>query len=104
MIYECSVQIHTFIVISPEGSSRHDLSLDCIKLSYLDTLNQMSDLGPGINPHMPMYLEPFNDVVLILLYSHVAFKVGPLTFTIVIHDNEDPFGLTLHVIYIIWYQ
>ena len=104
MIIYCILQEDTSIVISPEGSILHDLSLDCVILGYLDTLNQMSDLVPGTNPHMPMYLEPFNDVVLILLYSHVAFKVGPLTFTIVIHDNEDPFGLTLHVIYIIWYQ
>ena len=65
---------------------------------------QMSDLGPGINPHMPMFLETFKDVVLILLNFHVALKVEPLTFTRLMHGNEEPFGLTCHVIHIIWSQ
>ena len=63
LINECLVQRDTSIVISPEGISYHDLSLDYVKFSYLNTLNQMSDLGPGINTHMPMFLEPFKDVV-----------------------------------------
>ena len=104
MIDELILQIDTSIVISSEGSSRHDLSLDCIKLIYLDTLNQLSELLPGINPHMPMFLDPFKDVVLILLNFHVAFKVEPLTFTRVIRGDEDTFGLTCHVIHIIWSQ
>ena len=104
MIDECLVQRDTSIVISSEGGSRHDLILDCVKLSYLDTLNQMSDFGPGINPHMPMFLEPFNDVVLILLNFHVAFKVKPLTFTRVMCGNKEPVGLTRHVVQIIWSQ
>ena len=64
----------------------------------------MSDLGPGINPYVPMFLEPFKDVVLILLNSHVAFKVEPLTFTRLMHGNEEPYGFTCHLIYIIWSQ
>ena len=101
MINECIVQRDTSMVISPEGSSHHDMILDCVKLSYLDTLNQMSDLGPGINTHMLMFLEPFKDVVLILFYFHVAFKVEPLMFIRLMCGNEEPFGLTCHVIYII---
>ena len=62
-------------MISPEGSSRHDMSLDCVKLSYLDTLNQITDLGAGINPHMPMLLYPFKDVVMSLFYFRLALKV-----------------------------
>ena len=64
----------------------------------------MFDLGPGINPHMPMLLEPFKDVVLILLDFHVAFKVELLTFTRVMRVDEDPIGLTSYVIHIIWSQ
>ena len=90
--------------LSSKGSSRHDIILDFFKLSYLDILNQMSDLGPGINPHMPMFLEPFKDVVLILLNFHVAFKVELLTFTRVMRGDKEPFGLTHHVIHIIWSQ
>ena len=73
-------------------------------MSYLDTFNKMSDLVPGINPHMPILLEPFKDVVLILLNFYVAFKVEPFTFTRVMHDDKEPFGLTCHVIHIIWYK
>ena len=80
------------------------MSLDCVELTYLDTLNQMTYLGPRINPHMHMLLEPSNDVVLILFYFHVAFKVEPLTFTRVMHGDEEPLVLTRHVIYIIWSQ
>ena len=80
------------------------MSLDFFKLSYLDTLNKMSDLGPGINPHMLMLLEPFKDVVLILLNFHVVFKVEPLTFTRVMSGGEETFNLTCHVIHIIWSQ
>ena len=80
------------------------MSLECVKLSYLDTLIQISDLGPGINPHMPMLLQPLKDVVMILLYFHVAFKFEPLTFTKVMRGDEESFGLTCHVIYIIWSQ
>ena len=94
----------TSIVISTEGISLHYLSPNCVKLSYLDTLNQMSDVGPGINTHMPMLLEPFKDVVLILLYLHVAFKVEPLMFNILMCGDEEPFRLSLHVIYILWSQ
>ena len=61
----------------------------------------MSDLGPGINAHIPILLDPFKYVVLILLYFYVAFKVEPITFIKVMHGDEDPFGLTCHVIYII---
>ena len=53
---------------------------------------------------MPMSLEPFKDVVLIHFYFHVVFKVEPLTFTRVIHGNEEPFDITRHVINIIWSQ
>ena len=53
---------------------------------------------------MPMLIDPFKDVVLIFFYFHVALKVEPLTFTILMHGNKEPFGLTSHVIYIIWYQ
>ena len=80
------------------------MSIDCVKLSYLDTLNQMSDLGPGINPHMPVFLEPFNDAVLILLNFGLAFKVEPLTFTRLMRGEEEPLGLPRHVIHIIWSQ
>ena len=104
MINAYIVQRDTFIVISTKGSICHDLGLDCVKLSYLDTLNQMSDLGPGINPHMPMLLDPFKDLVLILLNFHVAFKVEPLTLTRVMRVYKEPFGLTHHVIHIIWSQ
>ena len=104
MIIECIIQEDTSIVISPEGSSLHDLSLDCVILGYLDTLNQMSDLGPGSNHHMPMFRKPFKNVALILLYFYVVFKVEPLTFTRVMCCDKEPFGLTRHVIYIIWYQ
>ena len=51
-----------------------------------------------------MLLDPFKDVVLIILYFHVALKFDPLTFTRVMLGDEDPFGLTSHVVYIIWYQ
>ena len=78
--------------------------LDCVNLSYLDTLNQMSDLVYGIDTHMFMFLDPFKDMVLILLYFHVVFKVEPLPFTRVMRGDEDPFSLTCHVIYIIWSQ
>ena len=91
-------------LISPEGSSRHDIILDCFKLSYLDNLNQMSDLEPGIDPHMPILIQSFKDVVLILFYFHVAFKVEPLTFTRLIRGDKDPFVLTHYIIYIIWTQ
>ena len=104
LINECLVQRDTSIVISFEVSSRHDTSLDCVKLIYLDTLNQRIDLRPGTNPHMPMYIEPLKDVVLILLNFHVMFKVEPLKFTRVMRDNRETFGLTHHVIYIICYQ
>ena len=67
------------------------MSLNCVKLSYLGTLNKMSDLGPGINPRMPMLLDPFKDVVLILLNVHVAFKVEPLTFNRVMRGDKDPY-------------
>ena len=80
------------------------MSLDCVKLIYIDTLNRMSDLGPNINPHMPMLLDPFMDLVLILLYFHVVFKVELLTFTIVMCGNKEPLGLTHHVFYIILSQ
>ena len=53
---------------------------------------------------MPMFLEPFKDVVMILLYFRVAFKVEPLMLTRVIFGNKEPFGLTCHVIHIIWSQ
>ena len=53
---------------------------------------------------MPMFLETFKDVLPILLNSHVAFKVEPLTFTRVMRGDEDPFCLTRHVIHIIWSQ
>ena len=91
-------------MISSEGSSIHDLSLDCVKLSYLDTLNQMSDLVPRTNTHMPMFLENFKDVVLIILNFHVALKIETLTFTSLMRGNEEPFSFTRHVIHIIWYQ
>ena len=78
MIDGCLVQRDTSIVISTEVSSCHDLRLDCVKIIYLDTLNPIYDLGPRINPHMPMLLDPFKDMVLILLYFHVAFKVDRL--------------------------
>ena len=104
MIHECLVQRDTSIVISSEGISCHDMSLDCVKLSYLDTLNQMSELGPRINPKTPMLIETFKDMVLTLLNFHVVFKVEPLTFTRVMRGDEDPFGLTHHVIHIIWSQ
>ena len=80
------------------------MSLDCVKLSYLDTLNQMSDLGPGINTQTPMLLDPFKDVVLILLNFHVELKVEAITFTRVMRGNEERFGLARHVIRIIWSQ
>ena len=80
------------------------MSLDFIKISYLDTLNQMSDLGPGIDPHIPMYLDPSNDVVLIPVYYHIAFKVEPLTLTRLMRGDEEPFVPTYHVIYIFWSQ
>ena len=101
MIDEFIVQRDTSIVISSEGGSRHYLSLDCVKLIYLDTLNQISDLGLEINARIPMFLEPFKDVVLITLNFHVAFKVEPFTFTRVIRGSEEPFSLTCHVIHII---
>ena len=104
LIDECIVQRDTSILISSEGISSHDLSLECVKLIYLDNLNQMSDLEPRINPHMPMFLETFKDMVLILLNFHVAFKVEPLTFNRVMCDYEDPFFITCHVIQIIWSQ
>ena len=66
MICKYLLQRDTCIIISPEGITCHDLSLDCDKASYLDTMNQMCDLEPGINPHMSMFLEPFKGVVLIL--------------------------------------
>ena len=69
------LQRDTSIIISPEGSSHHDMRIDCITLSYLDNLNQMSDLGPSINPHMPMLLETFKDVMTLLLYFNVEFKI-----------------------------
>ena len=78
------------------------MSLDYVNLSYLDYLNQMSDLGPIINTHMPMLLESFKDVVMILLYFHVVFEVELLTFTRAIRGEKEPCGLTRHVIYIIW--
>ena len=102
LIDECLVQRYTFIVISPEGSSIHDLILDCVKLSYIDTLNQISDLGSWINPHMTMFLDPLNYVALILLYFHVAFKFEPLTFTRVMCGDEESLSRTRQVIYIIW--
>ena len=80
------------------------MSLDCVKLSYLDTLNHIYDLVPGIDPHVPIFLDAFKDVVLIPLYFHVSFKVEPLKFTRLIRVGEEPFGLTRHVFYIIWYQ
>ena len=104
LIDECLVQRDTSILIGSEVNICHDLSLEYVKLSYIDTLNQMYDLGPEINPHMPIFLEPFKDVVLILLNFHVAFKVEPLTFTRLMHGNEEPFGLTCRVIHIIWSQ
>ena len=104
LIDECFVQGDTSIVISPEGSSFHDLILECVKLMYLDTQIQMSDLGPGINTHIPMLLDNFKDVVLILLNFHVAFKVEPLTFTRLMCGDEDPFILNHYVIYIICSQ
>ena len=64
----------------------------------------MYDLGPGINPQMPMLLEPFKYVVLIFLNFYIAFKVEPLTFTRVMHGDKETFSLTRHVIHIIWYQ
>ena len=64
----------------------------------------MFDLGPGINIHITMFLEPFKEVVMILLNFHIAFKVEPLTFTRVMLVNKEPFDLTRHVIYIIWSQ
>ena len=101
MIDECLLQRDTSIVISSEGSSFHDLSFEFVKLIYLDTLNKMSDLGPGINPHMPMFLDPFKDVVQILLNFHVAFKVELLKLTRLMRGDKEPFGLTCHVIHII---
>ena len=74
------------------------MSLDCFNLIYIDNLNQMSDLVPGIDPHMITLLEPFKDMVQIISYFHVAFKVEPLTFIRVMCGNEGPFGLTCHVI------
>ena len=94
MIYECLVHRDTSIVISSEGSSSYDLSLDCVKPSYLDNLNEMSDLGAGIDPLMTMFLETLEDVVLILLYFHLEFKVEPNTFTRVMCGNKEPFSLT----------
>ena len=102
LIDECILQRDTSIIFSPEGRSNHDLSLDCVKPSYLDTLIQMSNLGSGINPHMHTLLDPFKDVVLILLYFYVAFKAEPLTFTILMRGEEEPLWLTRHDIYIIW--
>ena len=64
---DCFLQTDTSIVISAEGSSRHDLRLDYVKLSYLDTLNKIYDLGPRIDPHISMFLDSFKNVVLILL-------------------------------------
>ena len=64
----------------------------------------MSDLVPGINTHMPMLLETFKDVVMILLYFNVGFKVEPLMFTRLMRGGEEPFGLTRHAIHIIWSQ
>ena len=104
MIDDCFVQRYTSIVISTEGSSCHDMILDRVKLSYLDTPNKIYKLVPWINIHMTMLLETFKDVVLILLYFHVAFKVEPLKFTRLMRGNEEPFGLPHHVIYIIWHQ
>ena len=104
LINEFLVQRGTSIIISPEESSRYDLSLDCVKLSYLETQNKISYVGPGIDPHMPILLDPFKDVVLIVLYFHVAFKVELLTFTRVMRCDKDPLDLNPRVIYIIWYQ
>ena len=78
MIDECLVQRDRSMVIIYEGSSSHDLSLDCVKLRYLDTLNQMSEMGPIINPHVPMFLDTFKDVVLILLNFQVTLKLNRL--------------------------
>ena len=98
MINGFSVQRDTSISIILEGSSHHDLSLDCVKLSYIDTLNQMSDLGPRIDPHMPILLEPLKDVVLILLNFCLAFKAEPLTLTRLMCDEKETFGITYHVV------
>ena len=103
-MYECLVQRDRSIIISLKVSSRHDLILDCVKPSYIDTLNQMSVSGPRINPHMTMFHDTFKYVVLILLYFHVAFKVQQHTFTRGMRGNKEPFGLTCHVVYIIWSQ
>ena len=104
MIDEFIVQRGTSIVINSEGSSCQDLSLDYVKLNYFDILNQISYLVTRINPHMPMLLAPFKDVVLILLNFHVVFKIETLTFTRVIRGDKESLGLTFHVIHIIWYQ
>ena len=64
----------------------------------------MSDLGLGINPKMPMFFDPFKDVVLIPLNFHAALKIEPLMFTRVIRSDEKPLGLTRHIIHIIWSQ
>ena len=48
-----------------------------------------------------MFLDPFKDVVLILLYFHVVLKVELIMFTTVIRGNEELLSLTRHVIYII---
>ena len=53
---------------------------------------------------MPMFIETFKYVVLTLLYFNVAFKADPLTFTRLMCGDEEPFGLTCHIIYIIWSQ
>ena len=53
---------------------------------------------------MPMFLDPFKDMMLILLNFHVVFKYEPITFTRIICDDEETFGLTRHVIYINWSQ
>ena len=58
-------------------------------------------MGPAIDPHMPMFLDTFKDMVLILFYFNVAFKVEQLTFARLMRVEEDPFGITFHVIYII---
>ena len=94
MIDRCLVQRDTSIVTSSGGNSCHDLSLDCVKLSYLVNPNQISGLWTGINPHMPMFLDPYNDVVLILFNFHVAFKIEPLTFTRLMRGYKESFGLT----------
>ena len=48
--------------------------IDCVKLSYLDTLNQMYDLVPRINPRMPMFLDPIKYVVLTLFVFSRSIK------------------------------